>query len=230
MIELVQIAEGTLHRCLHGLINSLLVLFLHKTFEKHICQHRYRRNTHHTTRFIAHQVPDRQEALLLMDVEHRLHPILLQVGEDQRSQRMEGAIGIPKRPSGIVAESSAQMIVTVGTAIITIHVAKQLWGNHHVIERRVKRLALTVGMERGMNATKLVKPTTTSRSLHAIKVPVLNLSLQIGQGIFGTHTRHRHLYQQRLSLLGAERSQTVGCRMLKRLGSHHRIVHRSLPG
>lgn len=80
-------------------LDCLVSLFRIEPFESfQVSIHDYRNGViaDHTEVFFTPQSPDRQEALYLLVVQHRLDHGVYLVRIQDRVQRMSGAIGIPK--------------------------------------------------------------------------------------------------------------------------------------
>ena len=178
-------------RCLHRIKGSLLIGY--KTFQNHIGQHSCTGVTHHTVGLVTHQVPYRQLALLLKDVQEGGSHILLLLRMNQRHQRMSCTIGIPEREGGIVGKV-AMMHLTIGTTVVACNIAEYRWCSHGVIKGCIEdgTNGLIVGIY--INLTQLVVPCLISSSYGSLEIPTWQLGLEVSLGILDTYCRDGTFY------------------------------------
>ena len=144
--------------------------------------------THHAIRFAAHQVPDRELALRVVDIQHRVHDIGPQFWVDDVVKRHCGAVGIPKGIGGVRK--------------LFADVRKQRRRYHRVVEGGVEDFPgiCIIGFDSYFGQGSV--PFGAGLFTDGIKVPAGEFSFKCGFGSFATVGRKCHLQQDFFSSLG----------------------------
>ena len=167
-------------RSLHSLIGSLLVG--HKTLEHVVGEDGHAGVAHHTVGLVAHKMPYRQFALLLVDMDKGLCHISSLVGMDERHQRHVGTIGVPKRESGIVGEIATVYLV-IGTTVFAIDVGEYRGSGHRVIHGGIEDGAVVGVAGFNLDFAQLGVPSLVGSLGYSVKVPTGHLGLHVEHGV-----------------------------------------------
>ena len=197
----LQLAELAQHRLLHSLEGLLLILLRHIALQHHVGQDRHRRYAHHRASLVAHKLPYRHEALLPVHGQYRERPVPLHLRQYQSSQRMEGAVGVPCAPCGVVLEVGGLVHLLVAACILAVGVAVEPRSHHHVVESGVEYHLVVVAGKLGVHQSQPLVPCLACGSLHAVEgVGGLNLILEVAHRALyasaGDSQLHHHLVAQ----------------------------------
>ena len=96
----------------------------------------------HTAIIPTPQVPNRKEALLLADVNHRIDNIIHTLRVSDCHQRQLSTIGIPQREGCIGVVTRVLVNNIIGTTVCTINIREERWCNIHVVDTSVEYLHL----------------------------------------------------------------------------------------
>ena len=186
-------ATVVLHgRSLHGLVGCLFVS--HQTLEHVVGEDGHAGVAHHTVGLVAHKMPDRQFALLLVDMDKGLCHISSLVGMDERHQRHVGTVGVPKRECGIVGELATVYLV-IGTTVFAIDVGEYRGSGHRVIHGGVEDGAVVGVAGLNLDFAQLGVPSLVGSLGYSVEVPTGHLGLHVEHGVALVDGRETHLDQ-----------------------------------
>ena len=138
---------------------------------------------HHAVRLIAHQVPDREVALLLVNMVHGGHDVVHLFGMDERHQRHGGPVGVPEGEGGIVLEIALAHQV-VASAVLAVHVIVPAGGHHRMVEGGVEDRALIGIVGFDFHLAQFLVPGGAGGSLDGLEVPAGEFGGHVGLGAF----------------------------------------------
>ena len=143
-------------------------------------RHRYdARVAHHAVGLVAPQMPHRKAALLVGDMQHRLHDVGHLLGMQHRHQRHCGPVGVPQREGRIVREIGVAVDRMVRTVVVAVHVAEERRGDHRMVKGRIENPAGRLVLRLDPYLAQFVVPGPVGRGGGRLEVPPRKLRREV---------------------------------------------------
>ena len=165
-----------------------------KPLHQHVSQYGNGRITHHAVGFTAHEMPDGERSLFLVDVEHRLGNVFLTFRMDERREGVPGSVRVPKGEGGEIHEITL-MNHPVGTPVLSVYIAEDGWRNHRMVESRVEDTALRFITCGNPNLSEFLLPGRIGFLGNSLEIPSAVFCLQIQLRVFHTDRREAHFHK-----------------------------------
>ena len=167
--------------------------------------------TNHRGSIVAGQFPHGQHATLLSLEQQGVDEVAIELRVDNGHQGMVGTESVPKGEDGIYRPVYITlMYLVVHAKVAPVGIGKEVGLHTGMVEGRIEDGALVGVVGRNVNLAQVVVPTLTGLTLHAFKIPIGQVSLQVATGSFGIHSRDGQLDQHLFILLGSEVKQGFG--------------------
>ena len=143
-------------------------------------RHRYdARVAHHAVRLVAPQVPHRKAALLVGDMQHRLHDVGHLLGMQNGHQRHCRPVGIPQREGRIIREIGVAVDRMVRAVVVAVHVAEERRGDHRMVKGRIENPAGRLVLRLDPYLAQFVVPGPVGRGGGRLEVPPRKLRREV---------------------------------------------------
>ena len=165
----------------------------------------------HRSGIVAGQLPHGQYTTLLGFEQQGVDEVAIELRIDNGHQGMIGTEGVPEGEDGINRTVDVALVyLVVHAEVASVGIGKEVGLHTGMVESRVEDGALVGVVGRNVNLAQVVVPTLTGLTLHAFKIPIGQVSLQVATGSFGIHSRDGQLNQHLFILLGSEVKQGLG--------------------
>ena len=135
-------------------------------------RHRYdARVANHAVGLVAPQMPHRQAALLVGDMQHRLHDVGHLLGMQHRHQRHCGPVGVPQREGRIVREIGVAVDRMVRTVVVAVHVAEERRSHHRMIQRRIEDALRRFILRLDLHLRQFIVPRLVGSGRRSVEIP-----------------------------------------------------------
>ena len=135
-------------------------------------RHRYdARVAHHAVGLVAPQMPHRKAALLVGDMQHRLHDVGHLLGMQHRHQRHRRPVGVPQREGRIVREIGVAVDRMVRTVVVAVHVAEERRGDHRMVKGRIENPAGRLVRGRDLHLRQFIVPRLVGGLRRCVEIP-----------------------------------------------------------
>ena len=135
-------------------------------------RHRYdARVAHHAVRLVAPQMPHRKAALLVGNMQHRLHDVGHLLGMQHRHQRHCGPVGVPQREGRIVREPGVAVDRMVRTVVVAVHVAEERRGDHRMVKGRIENPAGRLVRSLDLHLRQFIVPRLVGGLRRCVEIP-----------------------------------------------------------
>ena len=135
-------------------------------------RHRYdARVAHHAVGLVAPQMPHRKAALLVGDMQHRLHDVGHLLGMQHRHQRHCGPVGVPQREGRIVREIGVAVDRMVRTVVVAVHVAEERRGDHRMVKGRIENPAGRLVRSLDLHLRQFIVPRLVGGLRRCVEIP-----------------------------------------------------------
>ena len=135
-------------------------------------RHRYNaRVAHHAVGLVAPQMPHRKAALLVGNMQHRLHDVGHLLGMQHRHQRHRRPVGVPQREGRIVREIGVAVDRMVRTVVVAVHVAEERRGDHRMVKGRIENPAGRLVRGRDLHLRQFIVPRLVGGLRRCVEIP-----------------------------------------------------------
>ena len=143
-------------------------------------RHRYdARVAHHAVGLVAPQMPHRKAALLVGDMQHRLHDVGHLLGMQHRHQRHCGPVGVPQREGRIVREIGVAVDRMVRTVVVAVHVAEERRGDHRMVKGRIENPAGRLVRSLDLHLRQFIVPRLVGGLRRFVEIPAGKLRREV---------------------------------------------------
>ena len=153
-------------------------------------RHRYNaRVAHHAVGLVAPQMPHRKAALLVGNMQHRLHDVGHLLGMQHRHQRHCGPVGVPQREGRIVREIGVAVDRMVRTVVVAVHVAEERRSHHRMIQRRIEDALRRFILRLDLHLRQFIVPRLVGSGRRSVEIPSGEFRRKVCLRAFDTYGR-----------------------------------------
>ena len=124
-------------------------------------------------------MPHRKAALLVGDMQHRLHDIGHLLGMQHRHQRHCGPVGVPQRIGRIGFVAGIFMNLAVGSPVRAVNVAEERRGDHRMVKGRIENPAGRLVRGRDLHLRQFIVPRLVGGLRRFFEIPPRKLRRKV---------------------------------------------------
>ena len=173
-------------------------------------RHRYdARVAHHAVGLVAPQMPHRKAALLVGDMQHRLHDVGHLLGMQHRHQRHRRPVGVPQREGRIVREIGVAVDRMVRTVVVAVHVAEERRGDHRMVKGRIENPAGRLVRSLDLHLRQFIVPRLVGGLRRCVEIPSGEFRRKVFPSALHAYGRKGYFHEHLLAVRRAERCPGV---------------------
>ena len=149
-------------------------------------------------------MPHRKAALLVGNMQHRLHDVGHLLGMQHRHQRHCGPVGVPQREGRIVREIGVAVDRMVRTVVVAVHVAEERRSDHRMVKGRIENPAGRLVRSLDLHLRQLGVPRLVGSGRRSVEIPSGEFRRKVFPSALHAYGRKGHFHEHLFALRRVE--------------------------